>query len=242
MPGACNAGTLSTAHRLKMDLLAGTAVDFLTAADSANGDGADGDVDPHFFVTDEMILDFSEKTRLEDVTDLVLRDMRISSLEQFDRLPALATLSVAHNCLTRFDWKGGCWKLTELNVSHNKVWPGQRKTFFWPQRNGLSFRRRIPMRGACAKRGRRSGMNMLIDAAGLPRWNRGAGAPSGAPCGLQPLKLHLGAAQSATPQASAPLQQLPRRFQRMPCGVSGRPRPRASVPAPSIPASGATFA
>ena len=129
MPGV-NTGTHlvppSTIDRLKMDLLAGTADQILMPADGANGDGADGDeACAGFFVTDEMILDFSERTRLEDVTDLVLRDMRIGSMDQLDRLTALTTLSVAHNCLTRFDWKGGCANLTELNISRNKVRNGQ---------------------------------------------------------------------------------------------------------------------
>jgi Leucine-rich repeat (LRR) protein len=51
--------------------------------------------------------------------------MRIGSMDQLDRLTALTTLSVAHNCLTRFDWKGGCANLTELNISRNKVRNGQ---------------------------------------------------------------------------------------------------------------------
>ena len=73
-------------------------------------------------IDEDLLLEFSGQKRLDDVRDIVLRDLGIQSVEGLDiDVPNLQSISLAHNRVTCLDWRVPKISLTELNISHNQV-------------------------------------------------------------------------------------------------------------------------
>jgi Leucine-rich repeat (LRR) protein len=76
---------------------------------------------PNGRVSTDLLLEYSGEDAVEDVREIVLRDMALTSTKGIDACVKIQILSLSHNALQALDFATKMRFLTELNVNHNRI-------------------------------------------------------------------------------------------------------------------------